>query len=164
MAHYAEINEDNVVINVITGQNEDVATPEGFADWEEYYGNVTGNKIKRCSYNTKFGVHYTENEEEIIKKTLLELGFAKDDLHQIIEEAKTKEKNSNQILEFTREVKSLNEEDKIKIVEALWKIIYSNKNADIYETNLMRRLTGLLYIDSKIMGDIKNRIKKENLK
>jgi hypothetical protein len=65
MAHYAEINENNVVINVITGQNEDVATPEGFADWEEYYGNVTGNKIKRCSYNTKFGVHYTENEEGI---------------------------------------------------------------------------------------------------
>ena len=112
----------------------------------------------------KIDENYTEKEEEIIKKTLLELGLAKDDLLQIIEEAKIIEKNSNQILDFTREVKSLNEEDKIKIVEALWKIIYSNKNADIYETNLMRRLAGLLYIDSKIMGDIKNRIIKENLK
>ena len=52
--------------------------------------------------------------------------------------------------------------DKIKIVETLWRIIYSNKDADIYETNLMRRLAGLLYIDSKVMGDIKEKIKKEN--
>ena len=58
---------------------------------------------------------------------------------------------------------NINEKDKIKIIEALWRIIYSNKNADIYEMNLMRRLAGLLYIDSKIMGDIKEKIKKENL-
>ena len=51
---------------------------------------------------------------------------------------------------------------KIEIVEALWQIIYSNNEADIYETNLMRRLAGLLYIDNKIMGDIKERIKKKN--
>ena len=123
--------------------------------------------IKICAlliHAAKIDEDYSNDEEEIIKKTLIELGLARDDLHQIIEEAKIIEKNSNQILDFTREVKSLNEEDKIKIVEALWKIIYSNKNADIYETNLMRRLAGLLYIDSKIMGDIKNRIIKENLK
>ena len=129
----------------------------------------TKNKflIKTCAlliHAAKIDEKYTENEEEIIKKTLLELGLARDDLLQIIEEAKIIEKNSNQILDFTREVKSLNQEDKITIVEALWKIIYSNKNADIYETNLMRRLAGLLYIDSKIMGNIKNRIIKENLK
>ena len=58
----------------------------------------------------------------------------------------------------------MNDNEKIKIVETLWRIIYSNKNADIYETNLMRRLSGLLYIDSKIMGDIKEKIKKENLR
>ena len=65
------------------------------------------------------------------------------------------------MLEFTKEVKNLPEIDKTKIIEALWKIIYSNQNADIYETNLMRRLAGLLYIDSKTMGDIKEKIKKE---
>ena len=72
------------------------------------------------------------------------------------------EENSNQILEFTREVKNLAESDKIKIIKSLWRIIYSNNNADIYETNLMRRLSGLLYIDSKTMGDIKKDIIKEN--
>ena len=58
----------------------------------------------------------------------------------------------------------MHQEEKIKIIEILWQIIYSNKDADIYETNLMRRLAGLLYIDNKIMGDIKEKIKKENLK
>ena len=81
--------------------------------------------------------------------------------NRIINEAKIIEENSNQILEFTREVKNLAEEDKIKIIEALWSIIYSNEDADIYETNLMRRLAGLLYIDSKTMGDIKNRIQNQ---
>ena len=107
----------------------------------------------------KIDENYTENEEEIIKKTLLELGVKIENLSNIINEAKIIEENSNQILEFTREVKNLSEKDKIKIVEALWSIIYSNNDADLYETNLMRRLAGLLYIDSKIMGDIKERIK-----
>ena len=107
----------------------------------------------------KIDENYTENEEEIIKKTLLELGVKKENLYSIIKEAKVIEENSNQILEFTREVKNLSEKDKIKIIEALWSIIYSNKDADLYETNLMRRLAGLLYVDSKIMGDIKERIK-----
>ena len=83
--------------------------------------------------------------------------------NQIIKEAKSIEENSNQILDFTKEVKNLPETDKIKIIEALWSIIYSNNDADIYEANLMRRLAGLLYIDSKTMGDIKDKIKKENL-
>ena len=112
----------------------------------------------------KIDENYTENEEEIIKKTLLELGVKNENLSSTIKEAKIIEENSNQILEFTREVKNLSENEKIKIIEALWAIIYSNKNADLYETNLMRRLAGLLYIDSKIMGDIKNKIKNENLK
>ena len=71
------------------------------------------------------------------------------------------EEDSNQILDFTKEVKNMKEENKIKIIETLWRIIYSNNDADIYETNLMRRLTGLLYIDNKLMGDIKEKIKKE---
>tara|TARA_B100000989_G_scaffold128338_1_gene95290 strand:- start:70 stop:480 length:411 start_codon:yes stop_codon:yes gene_type:complete len=107
----------------------------------------------------KIDENYTENEEDIIKKTLLELGVKTENLLSTIKKAKIIEENSNQILEFTREVKNLSEIDKIKIIEALWAIIYSNKEADLYETNLMRRLAGLLYIDSKVMGDIKERIK-----
>ena len=55
----------------------------------------------------------------------------------------------------------MEQENKIKIIETLWRIIYSNNDADMYETNLMRRLTGLLYVDNKLMGDIKDKIKKE---
>ena len=110
----------------------------------------------------KIDENYTKNEEEIIKKTLLELGASKENIDQTIEKAKTIEGNSNQILDFTREVKNLPDKDKIKIIEALWTIIFSNNDADMYETNLMRRLGGLLYIDSKTMGDIKDKIKKKN--
>ena len=115
-------------------------------------------------HTAKIDENYTDNEEEIIKKTLLELGVKTENLNSTIKKAKIVEENSNQILEFTREVKNLPEKEKIKIIEALWAIIYSNKDADLYETNLMRRLAGLLYIDSKVMGDIKNKIKNENLK
>ena len=111
----------------------------------------------------KIDENYTENEETIIKKTILELGCSKDDLSKIIKDAKIIEENSIQILDFTKEVKNMTEQDKIKIVEALWSIIYSNKDADIYETSLMRRLAGLLYIDNKTMGDIKDKIKNQNL-
>ena len=110
-------------------------------------------------HTAKIDENYTHNEEEIIKKTLLELGVKIENLSSVIEDAKIIEENSNQILEFTKEVKNLPEKDKIKIIEALWSIIYSNKDADIYETNLMRRLAGLLYIDSKVMGNIKEKIK-----
>ena len=107
----------------------------------------------------KIDENYTEIEEKLIKKTLIELGLENDNTSKIINDAIKIEENSNQILEFTREVKNLPETDKIKIIEALWSIIYSNKDADIYETNLMRRLAGLLYIDNKTMGDIKEKIK-----
>ena len=112
----------------------------------------------------KIDENYTNKEGEIIKETLLKLGSDIDIISKIITEAKTIEENSNQILDFTREVKNLSDVDKIKIIEALWSIIYSNKDADLYETNLMRRLAGLLYIDSKTMGDIKDRIQKQKLK
>ena len=121
--------------------------------------------IKICAlliHTAKIDENYTEKEEKIIKKTLLELGSSLENLTKIINEAKIIEQNSNQILDFTREVKNLPEDNKIKIIESLWSIIYSNKDADIYETNLMRRLAGLLYIDNKTMGDIKNKIQKEN--
>ena len=110
----------------------------------------------------KIDENYSTIEEEIIRKTLLEIGADKENLQKLIEKAKKIETNSVQILEFTKEVKNMNNTEKIKIIETLWRIIYSNKEADIYETNLMRRLEGLLYIDSNIMGTIKDKIKKEN--
>ena len=130
-------------------------------------------EIKNSNYLTKvcallihaakIDENYTDKEEEIIKKTLNELGVEDENISNTIKEAKIIEESANQILDFTREVKSLPEQDKIKIVESLWSIIYSNEDADIYETNLMRRLAGLLYIDNKTMGDIKEKIK-QNLK
>ena len=111
----------------------------------------------------KIDEEYSDQEEKIIKKTLLELGVKNDKLEIILKEAKKIEANSNQILEFTKEAKNLDEQKKIRIIEVLWQIVYSDKVADIYETNLMRRLAGLLYIDSKIMGDIKDKIKNKNL-
>ena len=110
----------------------------------------------------KIDENYTSHEEEIIKKTILEISNEDLDLEKIIENAKNIERDSNQILDFTKKVKNTSDENKIKIVESLWKIIYSNKEADVYETNLMRRLAGLLYIDSKTMGDIKEKIKNNN--
>ncbi|OUW63478.1 MAG: Tellurite resistance protein TerB [Pelagibacteraceae bacterium TMED201] len=111
----------------------------------------------------KIDENYSNDEEEIIKKTLLELGANKNELNTLMINAKKNEEKANQILDFTREIKNMSENDKIKIVKSLWRIIYSNKDADMYETNLMRRLSGLLYIDSKTMGYIKEQIKKENL-
>ena len=110
----------------------------------------------------KIDENFSKKEEEIIEQALLKMGVNKQNIQEIINQGKTIEENSNQILEFTKEVKNMDEKDKIKIIETLWQIIYSNKNADIYESNLMRRLGGLLYIDNKIMGDIKDKIKKEN--
>ena len=123
--------------------------------------------IKICAlliHAAKIDENYTDKEEEIIKKTLNGLGIEDKNISKTIKEAKIIEENSNQILDFTREVKGLPEHDKIKIVEALWSIIYSNKDADLYETNLMRRLAGLLYIDNKTMGDIKERVRNLNSK
>ena len=104
---------------------------------------------------------YEKKEEDIIKETLVDLGAPISEIDKIMSEAILVEENSNQILDFTREVKNAPESDKIRIVESLWKIIYSDDNADMYETNLMRRLAGLLYIDAKTMGDLKEKVKKE---
>ncbi len=104
---------------------------------------------------------YEEKEKNIIKKTLVELGADSSNLDSLMKEAVVIEENSNQILDFTKEVKNISNSEKIRIIESLWKIIYSDNDADIYETNLMRRLGGLLYIDAKIMGDLKEKIKEK---
>ena len=111
----------------------------------------------------KIDENYTEKERYIIKKAIIDLGSNNEVIDDILIKAEEIEKNSNQILEFTKEVKNMNTDSKIKVVEVLWNIIYSDNSADIYENSLMRRLTGLLYLDTKIVGNIKNKIIK-NLK
>ena len=108
----------------------------------------------------KIDENYTNNEKIIIEKTLLNLGANKEKLAQLMMDAEKFEKNSNQILDFTKDIKNTEDSFKIKIIESLWKIIYSDANSDMYEANLMRRLAGLLYLDNKIVGDIKEKIKK----
>ena len=110
-------------------------------------------------HSAKIDENFTQKEKDIIKKALIEMGADKDNLDEIIRDAELKEKDSNQILEFTKEVKNKSIEEKKIVIEALWTIIYSDEQADIYETNLMRRLSGLLYLDSKVVGDIKEKIK-----
>ena len=110
-------------------------------------------------HSAKIDENFTEKERFIIKNALIEMGADENNLDEIIKEAETKEKDANQILEFTKEVKNKNIDEKKIVIEALWNIIYSDENADIYETNLMRRLSGLLYLDPKIVGDIKEKIK-----
>ena len=107
----------------------------------------------------KIDENYSNKEKEIIKQTLFKLGANDNNIDEIIEKAENEEKNSNQILEFTKEAKNLKKEKKIILLESLWSIIYSDKNADMYETNLMRRISGLLYLDNKLVGDIKEKIR-----
>ena len=104
---------------------------------------------------------YTDKEKEIIVKTILELGAEKENIENIIKNAEKNENDSNQILDFTKEIKNMNEIDKEKIIEALWTVVYSDGNSDMYEESLMRRLTGLLYLDKKKVGDIKEKVKEK---
>ena len=106
----------------------------------------------------KIDENYSEKEKNIIKKAINELGSNSEPSETILIKAEEIEKNSNQILDFTKEVKNMDEASKIKIVEVLWNIIYSDSNADMYENSLMRRLTGLLYLDKKLVGDIKKKV------
>ncbi len=108
----------------------------------------------------KIDENYTNKEKLIVEKTLLELGANKEKLDELMKIAEENEKNSNQILDFTKDIKNTNENFKIKLVESLWKIIYSDESSDMYESNLMRRLSGLLYLENKMVGDIKEKIKK----
>jgi uncharacterized tellurite resistance protein B-like protein len=127
---------------------------------DKSYSNIAALLI----HAAKIDENYEDKEKEIIKKTLIELGATSSNIDKLISDASVIEENSNQILNFTREVKNAPESNKIRIIESLWKIIYSDDSEDIYETNLMRRLAGLLYIDPKIMGDLKEKIKRESKK
>ena len=106
----------------------------------------------------KIDENYTLEEKEIVKKTVKQLYPDLDDLDEVVAQAELKENDSNHIQEFTRDVKSLSTENKIIIVETLWRIILSDGKSDIYENNLMRRLAGLLYLDDKVIGEIKVKV------
>ena len=104
--------------------------------------------------------NYTATEKEIIKKALIDLKLVEqNNSAKLLSEAEIKEQDSNQIVEFTREIKKNSMKFRLKIVEILWKIIYSDNTSDNYESNLIRRICGLLYISDKESGDIKLKVK-----
>jgi uncharacterized tellurite resistance protein B-like protein len=114
-------------------------------------------------HSARIDENYTDKEKKIIKEAIIEMGAEPKEIDKILQDAEEKEKDSNQILDFTREIKNINEEDKKIIIEALWDIIYSDEDADMYETNLMRRLSGLLYLEPKVVGDIKEKVRQKKI-
>ena len=111
----------------------------------------------------KIDENYTDKERKIIKKTLTMLNN-KEDIDKLISEAEKKENDSNHIQDFTKNIKNMDKENKIEVIKNIWSIILSDGTSDMYEENLMRRLAGLLYLDSKTMGYIKIDIQKNQKK
>ena len=110
----------------------------------------------------KMDENYTEIERKIIERALIDFThLPKKKIEEILNLAEKKEQDSNQILGFTQEIKKNNMRFRLQIIELLWKIIYSDGIADQYETNLIRRVCGLLYISDKDNGDIKLKIKNQ---
>jgi len=109
----------------------------------------------------KMDENYTEKEKLIIKNALKNLGMKDEVINDSLAKAELIEKNSSQLLDFTKVIKNTETSFKVSLIEALWTIIYSDQNLDMYESNLMRRLSGLLYLDKKIVGDIKEKVKIE---
>ena len=108
--------------------------------------------------------NYSETEKKIIKESLISLlNINSDKADKLIIEAEKKEEESNQIVEFTKEIKKYSMESRLKIIEVIWKIVYSDGTSDIYESNLIRRICGLLYVSDKDNGIIKKKIQ-NNLK
>ena len=137
-----------MVINIFKKKTKDVKSEK--------------NLVLICAlfvHAAKMDENYTDKEKSIILKALSEISDKKEsDLKIVLEEAEKKENQSNQILEFTKEIKSSEKNFRLKILEILWKIIYSDGILDMYETTLMRRLSGLLYVSDKETGDIKQSI------
>ena len=108
----------------------------------------------------KIDEKYTEEEKLIIKKALMDLNNMSSDLtEKLMAIAEKKEEEQNQILEFTREIKKNSMESRLKIIEIIWKIVYSDDVSDNYESNLIRRICGLLYISDKDNGIIRTKVK-----
>ena len=108
----------------------------------------------------KIDENYTEIEKKIIKKALIDLNnISSDQAEELIKRAEKKEEESNQLVEYTREIKKYTMESRLKIIEIIWKIVYSDGVGDDYESNLIRRICGLLYVSDKDNGIIKMKIK-----
>ena len=102
---------------------------------------------------------YTQSEKKIITKSLIDLfNIDLNKAEKLLADAEKKEQESNQIVEFTKEIKKYSMESRLKIIEVVWKIVYSDGTSDSYESNLIRRICGLLYISDKDNGIIKNKI------
>ena len=107
----------------------------------------------------KIDENYTENEKKIIKKVIIDLNkISSNQADELLKLAEKKEEESNQIIEFTKEIKKYSMEFKLKIVEIIWKIVYSDGTSDDYESNLIRRICGLLYVSDKDNGIIKTKV------
>ena len=124
----------------------------------------TNNKnvliIALLIHAAKIDENYTEDEKKIIKKTIMELNkISSNQADEVLKLAEKKEEESNQIVEFTKEIKKYSMEFKLKIIEIIWKIVYSDGTSDNYESNLIRRICGLLYISDKDNGIIKPNVK-----
>ena len=136
------------MINIFKNKIEDVKSEKNF--------------VLICAlfvHAAKMDENYTDKEKSIILKALSDISDKKEtDLKIVLKEAEKKESQSNQILEFTKEIKSSEKNFRLKILEILWKIIYSDGVSDMYESTLMRRLSGLLYVSDKETGDIKQSI------
>ena len=108
----------------------------------------------------KIDDNYTDVEKKIIKKALINLNaITPNEAEELLKQAEKKEQESNQIIEFTKEIKKNSMEFRLKIIEILWKIIYSDNSSDNYESNLIRRVCGLLYVSDRDSGEIKLKVK-----
>ena len=108
----------------------------------------------------KIDENYTENEKKIIKNIIVNLNeTSSNQADKLLKLAEKKERESNQIIEFTKEIKKYSMEFRLKIIEMLWKIVYSDGSSDNYESNLIRRVCGLLYISDRDSGMIKLKVK-----
>ena len=108
----------------------------------------------------KIDDNYTDVEKEIIKKALISLkAITPNEAEELLKKAEKIEQESNQIVAFTREIKKNSMEFRLKIIEILWKIVYSDGSSDSYESNLIRRVCGLLYISDIDNGTIKLKVK-----
>ena len=107
----------------------------------------------------KIDEKYTDAEKKIIKQAIMDLNEKTEkDAEEILKNAEEKEKESNQIIEFTKEIKKKPMEFRFKIIEILWKIVYSDGTNDAYESGLIRRVCGLLYVSDKDNGTIKLKV------
>ena len=141
--------------------------------------NEDSNLIKIIAlliHAAKIDENYSEKEKKIIVEFTAMLtnsfeesgknikNLSQEYILNLVKKAEEFESNSSQILEYTKEVKKMNLKTKHLVLEFLWKIILSDDKSDVYESTLMRRICGLLYVPDKLSGEIKSNILEEKNK